>query len=294
MAKARRQARRSIRKARRVSRRAVRPSRRTGRRVARRVRRAGRKVARKARRTARKSARRVRPAGRKLGRAKRIITRAELKQGLQKLDDLAVADYHEPLTKVASADNPKAVFDRVGRLVGVTLKEPFAEPKELARPSPYTGSYRGWELVPNRFADPDVQSKWQYRTLEALLREEPESGYDAVSVEHLAMRAQHERGFFGYLARSAAKYIFGNTALRAQIDKSIADAKAHGFTTKHLAPDVLVQAGGLTLATILIANIPILAVVGAPVIAGFVVVLYSIGSDAFCQYMLDLAADKEK
>jgi hypothetical protein len=76
MARARRQASRSIRKARRVSRSAARQSRRTGRRVARTVRRVGRKVARKARRTARKGARLVRRAGRKVGRAKRIITRA--------------------------------------------------------------------------------------------------------------------------------------------------------------------------------------------------------------------------
>jgi len=218
----------------------------------------------------------------------------ELKQGLQKLNRLANADYHKPLTVVASAKNPKAVFDRVGRLVGVTLKEPFAKPQKLAHRSQVTRSYREWKLVPNRLSKPGVQSKWQYRTLEALLREEPKTGRHAVSVEQLATHAYYERAFFGLLAQSAAKYICGDPALRAQIDKSIADAKAQGFTTKHLAPDVLVQAGGLALATILIAHIPILAVVDAPVIAGFVVVLYSIGSDAFCHYVQAFSAHKEK
>jgi hypothetical protein len=210
----------------------------------------------------------------------------ELKQGLQKLNRLAKADYHKPLTVVASAKNPKTVFDRVGRLVGVTLKEPFAKPKKLARRSRVTRSYREWNLVPNRLSKPRVQSKWQYRTLEALLLEQPKTGKHPVSsVGELADYAYYERAFFGLLAQSAAKYICGNPALRAQIDKSIADAKAQGFTTKRLAPDVLVQAGGLALATILIAHIPILAVADAPVIAGFVVVLYSIGSDAFCRYV---------
>jgi hypothetical protein len=218
----------------------------------------------------------------------------ELKQGLQQLDQLAQADYHEKLASVASANDPKTVFDRVGRLVGVTLKEPFAEPRQLAHPSQYTGSLRAWELAPNCLSDPSLQSTWQYRTLEALLREEAETGHCFQSVEQLAMDAHYERGFFGYLARSASKYICGDTALRAEIDKSIADAKAQGFTTKHLSPEILVQAGGLALATTLIAHIPILAVVGAPVIAGFVLIFYSIGADAFCQYMHDLYADKEK
>jgi hypothetical protein len=214
----------------------------------------------------------------------------ELKQGIQKLNRLAKADYHKRLTVVASAKNPKTVFDRVGRLVGVTLKEPFAKPQKLAHRSQVTRSYRGWNLVPNRLSKPGVQSKWQYRTLEGLLRED--RGQHAVSVEQLATHAYYERAFFGLLAQSAAKYICGNPALRAQIEKSIADAKAQGFITKRLAPDVLVQAGGL--ATILIAHIPILAVAGAPVIAGFVVVLYSIGSDAFCQYVRAFSAKKEK
>jgi hypothetical protein len=126
------------------------------------------------------------------------------------------------------------------------------------------------------------------------LREQPKTRKHPASVGKLAEHAYYERAFFGLLAQSAAKYIRGNPALRAQIDKSIADAKAQGFTTKRLAPDVLVQTGGLTLATILIAHIPILAVAGAPVIAGFVVVLYSIGSDAFCQYVHAFSAPKEK
>jgi hypothetical protein len=43
----------------------------------------------------------------------------------------------------------------------------------------------------------------------------------------------------------------------------------------------------LDLATALIAHIPILGVDGASVIAGFVVILYAVGTDAFCDFVRD-------
>jgi hypothetical protein len=57
---------------------------------------------------------------------------------------------------------------------------------------------------------------------------------------------------------------------------------------------VLVQAGGLALGAYLVARIPVFGFVGAPVVAGFVLVLYSIGSDAFCKYLDDRYEDLER
>ena len=58
---------------------------------------------------------------------------------------------------------------RIGRLIGVVLKEPFALEKDLVAPSPYSGAYRSWELEPaTKFDDPSIQCSWQYQALEAL------------------------------------------------------------------------------------------------------------------------------
>lgn len=57
---------------------------------------------------------------------------------------------------------------------------------------------------------------------------------------------------------------------------------------------MLVQAGGLALGAYLVARIPVFGFVGAPVVAGFVLVLYSIGSDAFCKYLDDRYEDLER
>jgi hypothetical protein len=74
----------------------------------------------------------------------------------------------------------------------------------------------------------------------------------------------------------------------------VAQAKAAGFNTKHLRPEVFVQAGGLALGSLLVTHVPVFAYVGTHVIAGFVLVLYSIGADAFCGYVRDYVHDKQQ
>ena len=103
-------------------------------------------------------------------------------------------------------------------------------------------------------------------------------------VHGLARDAQDERGFFGYLAMSVRGYICGDPELRKKINEYMKGGKEAGFYLKHLTPDVIVQAGGLALGSLLIAHIPILGFVGAPVVAGLVLMIYTIGVDAFCKW----------
>ena len=221
------------------------------------------------------------------------MDKKQLTEGLNQLKQLSEGDYHQPLETILSDSNDQVVFQRLGRLIGVTLKQPFATPTALRRPSRHSHSYRGWELAADSFKRPEVQQTWQYHTLEAILREAPD-GRRFRSIEELARDAHYERGFFGYLARSARKYICGNPRIRKEIDKNVKAAKKAGFSTTHLTPEVLVQAGGLSLGAYLVVHVPVFGLVGAPVVAGFVLVLYSIGSDAFCKYMDDHYGDHER
>ena len=52
----------------------------------------------------------------------------ELEKALQQLDTLAQAEYHDSLRKVITApgDSDERRLLRIGRLLGVILKEPFA------------------------------------------------------------------------------------------------------------------------------------------------------------------------
>jgi hypothetical protein len=56
-----------------------------------------------------------------------------------------------------------------------------------------------------------------------------------------------ERGFFGLVARSTAKFICGDKRLREQIKKAAADARTAGISIEIKSPEVFVASGGLSL-----------------------------------------------
>jgi hypothetical protein len=57
---------------------------------------------------------------------------------------------------------------------------------------------------------------------------------------------------------------------------------------------MLVQAGGVALATLLVSHIPVLAIVGAPVLSGIVLLIFTIGIDAFCTWLGNVQAGFEQ
>jgi hypothetical protein len=197
-------------------------------------------------------------------------------------------DYRKALRTVFTELSATDASERLERLIGVALKAPFAEPEGLPVPSRYSHAYRGWNLDEKLFASPNASSTWQYRTLEGLWRV-PENAGRFPTVLDLARDAHFERGFLGYLTRSLQKYICGDPEIRKAIDKSIREGKAAGFDVKLLTPQQLVQGGGLALGSYLVVHIPLLGFVGTPVIAGLVLLLYTIGVDAFCAWVKDNA-----
>jgi len=67
------------------------------------------------------------------------------------------------------AEDEQLRIDRIGRLIGVILKMPFARPSSLESPSYRTRAYRAWNLVEEAsFYSPERQQTPQYQTLEAV------------------------------------------------------------------------------------------------------------------------------
>jgi hypothetical protein len=202
----------------------------------------------------------------------------ELKEGYEQLNDLAQSEYGQTLEQLVSA--PHGPIDpslQIGRLIGVLLKEPFAESRPLPSPSKLTGAYRAWELRDKQHFQQSSNS-WQYRVLTAIAAENQSDAYS------IAVDAEHERNFFYYLARSTAKYICGDPTIKKEIAKNVSEMKSKGMNVVVTPPDVAVVTAGLSLGGYLIQHVPILGMAGAPVIAGFVLLLYRIGVDAFCDW----------
>jgi hypothetical protein len=214
----------------------------------------------------------------------------EFNEGLAHLDELAKKEYRQSVYEVAAAGND-AVMTRVGRLIGVMLKEPFATPTQRTEPSEVTRAYRNWELREHLdYSDPGLQRTWQYKTLLAIVQDQSfraESNWFPNSVESLVTDAQFERGFFSYLARSTRHYLCNDAAARKDLQKRVDEARRLGSSVSVLTPSALAGAGAVEIANALTHYAPNLGFAEASIIAGLTFVIYSIGTDAFCQWARD-------
>jgi hypothetical protein len=244
---------------------------------------------------AKRSSRKAKPAKKKRASAKRYTTKRaspkkkvaaknldeeKLKEGLATLKELAKSEYRHTLEDLLRDPQPGVDPSlQIARLVGVLMKEPFAKPEYLPQPSNMTGAYRKWELLDKQSFKLSDTSSWQYLLLQNLASETGDP-----DVYTLAKDAHHESGFFGRLAHSTAKYICGDPIIQKGINKAVEDMKKSGMTVTVTSPDVAVGSAGLSLGMYLIQHVPILGFAGAPVIAAFILILYRIGVDAFCNW----------
>ena len=207
----------------------------------------------------------------------------ELLVGLAELERLAMADYAQRLLSLVgkNTDSPATTILRIGRLMGVSMKEPFSTSRRRPKPTRDTGSKRAWTLAPDLLLRAAGKHKsWQYATLNAMASE------FGISPSEMATLLRRERNFFGFLAMSVHKYICGDPKIRAKVQKNVAVARGAGLTLKVQAPEVMVAASGVALGSYLVSIAPLLGYVGAPVIAGMVLVLYTVGVDAFCNWVV--------
>jgi hypothetical protein len=219
-----------------------------------------------------------------------------LEQSFQQLNELALKEYREPLPAIVGreGDSDELRLLRLGRLVGVTLKGPFATSVDLTKPSSLTRAYRAWSLnEADKCEAPNVRSSWEYKALEAL-RTNPDVieslGWQPSSVYDLAETAQGERGFWWYIAMACRKYLCRDRKLRSQIEREVEKARRAGVDLKHVTPELIVTYGGVAIGVALVQSIPVLGIMGAPVIACLVLILYSVGVDGFCSWAKDHAS----
>ena len=206
------------------------------------------------------------------------IETEQLQKGLELLNNLAQEEYHEDLnSNMPDPTQQQERLLRIGRLLGVVLKEPFATAVPRDPTTSSTGAYRAWNLLDeSAFNTPAKQTTWQYGVLESLCKEEgkPQTVYD------FAHYLQYERSFFGYLAISTSKWICGDPALKQKIDTEVKASQQGGGAVQLISKGTL----STTVATLLVLHVPWLAVAGAPLIAGFVLLIICIGTDAFCEW----------
>ena len=223
------------------------------------------------------------------------VDEAALKKGFEDLDDLAKVEYHQTLAEVASATDATQSAVRVGRLVGVILKEPFATSADLKVPSHRTAAYRSWTLDDETKFN-ELTAQWQYAALGEMRRElVSEDPYiQDWSTYEFASFAQDEKGFFGYFARALRRYICGDAEIRRKVEEALKESAKAGNKTQAVTPEVIMGSGGLALGVFLVGAVPLLGMVGAPVIAAIVVILYRLGAEGYCDWANQLRTDEDE
>lgn len=83
------------------------------------------------------------------------------------------------------------------------------------------------------------------------------------------------------LARQGA-YLCGDPKIRKAIEKNLRAAKLKGAVADLSNPGSAVGLAGIRLGTLLAIHVPVLGAAGATLIAGTVVLLYTIGIKAYC------------
>jgi hypothetical protein len=225
------------------------------------------------------------------------VNEAALRDGLAALDSLALDEYRQSLVDVADDPDTHRSAVRVGRLVGVLLKEPFAVPQPLAQPSQRTSAYRAWQLLSkDDFEAASHAATQQYRALDQirteLIPEEPH--LNTLSTYNFAYLAQNENGFFGYFARAVRRYICGDEEIREKIEDALKESSKTGAKIPALTPEAIVGTGGLSLGVYLVQVVPLMGFVGAPIVAGILVILYKLGVEGFCEFSAHLRTDEEE
>jgi hypothetical protein len=215
------------------------------------------------------------------------VDEPQLRTVLQELDKLSHEEYRKSLAEIAASGDEKKRLDRLGRLVGVVMKKPFATEYYSDTPSPHTEAYRGWELNEAAFRNETALSSWQAQALAAIRQDKhviDTLGYQIADIEDLARTAQYERGWFSFLVVACREYLC-NPQVRQKIDGQVQAARQAGFDVRD--PNTLVGTGAGAIGTILVQNVPILRLVnqdrtGVQVIVLLTIIVSNVGVNAFC------------
>ncbi len=228
------------------------------------------------------------------------ISEAALQAAYTDLSDLAEAEYGQNLAELLADDHPVQggeyanfevrdshdAFWRLGRLIGITVKEPFAKPENRTEQESQTDARRVWNLDEKALnvKHPDL---WQYNLLTEFLADTDRVGYfdwlppqdlaEANQVARFLEEAHSERGVFGALVRAARPYLCKDPEVREKLTKTLARGRIDADPAQMIA-------GGATTgaATLIIAVVPWLGPAALPVVAGMILIITAKGLDALC------------
>jgi len=181
---------------------------------------------------------------------------------------------------------------RYGRLMGVMLKEPFADRFVRSGPSEATGAAFDWCWNEQKVKDADARLGWQYLILKNLVAQKyaitepiPEDVYRFIWYEGCA-----EGRILKYVLEATHQHLCGNDKARREIKAAVQKARMEGARVADPSRTNLVAGIG-TVVTTLVAVSGTYGVALGPLAGGLSILIAQIGLDAFCMWSQDKIED---
>jgi len=176
----------------------------------------------------------------------KIIDKAELSEslvnGYAQLNALSQGDYGRGVAEVFDdlEASPNDKLLRLGRLMGVALKQPYSEPFQMDPSLSRTGAMRGWNLLDDNIDAPQAMPTWQFQAMEGLSQE-----FGFGSQTTFAQIAKYETGFLKYMGNSFRKYLCGDPEMAKNIEKAVENLENVGGIKHLLTPQGLIGTGAV-------------------------------------------------
>jgi hypothetical protein len=236
---------------------------------------------------------------------------AETEYGVKLIDlilqDEPVTDsLHEPMEVRHTRD----ALWRLGRLVGITVKEPFTNGPGEPSADSQTGARHSWNLSSEGLSAASTDT-WQYQLISRFLDSEqdmdtfdwlpPRYLPEHEQVQQFLFEAQNERGVFAALATSTRKYLCKNEQAHAALQAAVVDeASQEADVADPAGSDANKLTGRVSVdpvdklsnvftaqsAAIIVSAVPWLDETMLPFVAGLLVIITAQGLNGFCSRSL--------
>ena len=179
------------------------------------------------------------------------------------------------------------------RLLGVMVKEPFAEPFDR-RPSTRTRARIGLKWKPTETLREAVPGTWQFAFVRDLVREERNleaDPSDDTVIQYLETEARYETNLGKHIFQAFHRRLCGSAETSEAVRKAIAAARAEGVKLADpTAAGISVGVSSLVAVSVAALFSGPIALAAAPVIGGIALMLCQIGVDGFCSWSQEVSA----
>jgi hypothetical protein len=205
-----------------------------------------------------------------------------------KLDTLAKSHYKgKSLAELlASLDTPLG-RNQYTRLLGVLVKEPFAEPYDRP-PAPYARAVVGLEWKDREEVRTLAAGTWQFEAMRQLANAEKERAVSDDEAIASLMRYKRESTLGKYLIEAFRKRICGDVAISKRMRAALKEARDSGIALPAPSAAGISVAGAKIVGNVVRELLPysIAGLVGG-LATGIALLLIQVGLDGYCGWWLD-------